>query len=221
MLSVFKTSDGSDTIYDNSKNAYYHSVYGAITESQHVFIENGLKRILHNYTTVRIFEVGFGTGLNAYLSYLFAEPLADFRINYTAIEKHPLPESIYTLLNYPKLLNEVHGSCSFIDFHKCPWNQSVALTEKFVLEKIKGDFRTWIFENQFDLIYMDAFSPNDDPDLWTDSLLEKYYNMLVKDGLLTTYCAKGSFKRSLKRIGFKVECVPGPHGKREMTLAYK
>ncbi|MBK9107971.1 MAG: tRNA (5-methylaminomethyl-2-thiouridine)(34)-methyltransferase MnmD [Saprospiraceae bacterium] len=221
MLSIFKTSDGSDTIYDEVNNYYYHSVHGAITESKHVFINYGLHTMASRLDNVRIFEMGFGTGLNAFLTYLYAVNHGSLNISYTAIEKWPLPDFLYESLNYPEILQTPDANEQFLSFHQCSWNQAKRFTENFILEKINGDLTIWDTQESFDLIYMDAFSPNDQAELWEEEVLLKFYRMLSHGGLLTTYCAKGDFKRSLKRIGFKVENVPGPMGKREMTLAYK
>lgn len=221
MLTIFKTSDGSDTIYDDVNNYYYHSVHGAITESRHVFLEHGLYPLATKHNSIRIFEMGFGTGLNAFLTYLFAIDHENLNIHYTAIEKWPLPEILYRALNYPEILQVKESNKRFLTLHQSSWNQAERLSENFLLEKIKADLTVWETQESFDLIYMDAFSPNDQAELWTEEVLHKFFRMLSCGGLMTTYCAKGSFKRSLRSIGFKVESVAGPMGKREMTLAYK
>ncbi|MBK8955592.1 MAG: tRNA (5-methylaminomethyl-2-thiouridine)(34)-methyltransferase MnmD [Saprospiraceae bacterium] len=221
MVSLITTADGSHSLYSESAKNYYHSIHGALSESKHVFIDHGLKPIAAGREHISIFEMGFGTGLNAFLSYAFADNHSPLSLKYSAIDNKPLPESVYKTLNYPEFLEIASGASVLLSLHTCPWDLEVQVSEFFSLKKILSDFNTWEPDAHFDLIYMDAFSPNDQPELWESKSLEKFFHMLEPGGLLCTYCAKGIFKRRLREIGFKVVCYPGPFRKREMTCAYK
>ncbi|RMG81646.1 MAG: SAM-dependent methyltransferase [Bacteroidetes bacterium] len=208
------TKDGSPTLFLPDYNEHYHSVHGALQESKHVYIENGLAQI--SQSSVKIFELGFGTGLNAALSFLFAEQNRK-KIEYHTIEKFPLPAEIVENLQYEDSLNEYLKK-----IHSCSWEKLNSLSSYFKILKINADVNTYKPERQyFDLIYFDAFAPRVQPELWSEILLAKMYDMLKKNGFLVTYCANGEFKRNMKKCGFKVVSLPGPPGKREMTKGIK
>ncbi len=216
-IELLKTKDGSDTLYMKELGEHYHSTYGAIQESMHVFIQNGLK--LCSNSPLTIFEVGFGTGLNAFLTYL--ESLQSGKtIQYISIEKFPVPRNVWELLNYPGILS--HGEI-FRAMHLAEWNEKIRLGKNFTIKKILGDMTNFDFDLQphFDLIYFDAFSPEKQPELWEKSIFKKLYDQTVPFGKLVTYCSKGSVRRALKDSGYITERLPGPPGKREILRASK
>lgn len=217
MLTIIKTSDGSDTLFVPELNEHYHSIYGAVQESLHIFIKNGLKTC--NASPVRIFEVGFGTGLNALLSCI--ESISDARdYYYASIEKYPLPDSLTRSLNYGQFVNEKTRHL-FSKLHSCKWDNEEKITENFTLKKINGDLITDSPEGAFDLIYFDAFGPDKQPEMWSDDVFRRISNITAENGILVTYSAKGEVKRVLTRNGFKVEMLQGPPGKRQIIRAVK
>jgi tRNA U34 5-methylaminomethyl-2-thiouridine-forming methyltransferase MnmC len=214
------TEDGSSSIFLADLDEHYHSIHGALQESIHVFINAGLHEKLNKQDTISILEIGFGTGLNTLLTCLEANS-AKQKIEYTAIEKFPLTENIYSQLNYCSLLQQENCAFYFDSIHKCSWNKYAALNDDFSLLKLHQDIQDVNVLNQFDIIYFDAFAPSAQPELWTSSVFKSMFNSLKVDGILVTYCAKGVVKRTLKEVGFKIESLPGPVGKREMTRARK
>lgn len=230
---IKKTADGSDTILIPGLEEHYHSVHGAIQEAMHVFINAGLKAISEHLNPVNILEVGLGTGLNCFLTFLEnqflqnrgeGEVMRDGRcIHYTAIEAYPLDNELIFKLNYLERLNESKSADIFTAFHHSPWNQNNKITEQFELTKLSIKLADYIPVPGavFDLIYFDAFGPKVQPEMWTKEAFEKIYSALKPGGILVTYCAKGEVKRTLKSLGFKVETLPGPPGKREMTRGIK
>ncbi len=216
-MKIIPTKDGSFTIYNESLNAHYHSLHGAIQESKHIFIKNGLEQIKDD--KISIFEMGFGSGLNAFLSFLTAQKNKAF-ISYYCIEKHPIPKTIYQKLNYSKNKKE---SEMFLNLHEAPWNKEVSLSPFFKLKKNNESiafFDTTAIP-KVNIIYYDAFAPSAQPYLWEVPILKKMYTLLKPKGMLLTFCAKGSVKRNLKAVGFIIKPLPGPPGKREITCAIK
>lgn len=211
------TADGTVTLYLPDKDETYHSINGALTESLHVFIDAGLKPIAHQQSSISILEIGFGTGLNALLSWQFARSHR-VKIHYCSSEKFPLNESIFSVLHYGE---KVAMEDEFKQLHTCQWNETVKLDEYFSLEKIDQGIEEIIGIENADLVFYDAFAPRVQPELWTISIFEKIYSLMKTGGVLVTYCAKGEVKRNLKAAGFTVETLPGPPGKREMTRARK
>ncbi|HMW40221.1 MAG: tRNA (5-methylaminomethyl-2-thiouridine)(34)-methyltransferase MnmD [Saprospiraceae bacterium] len=216
---IIATRDGSPTIHSQRFGATYHSLHGAVVESMHVFINAGLNCFGH-LKKIKIFELGFGTGLNALLTLDFGLSL-DQEIEYTAIDLHPLPETVFLGLEYPQLdTNRISGK-DFQSLHTCPWNQNVQITTNFSLTKIADDWLSCQLEpNQYDLFYLDAFGPTCQPELWSEDSMMKAHRILAKGGILVSYCAQGQFRRNLKSAGFRVEKLQGPPGKREMTRAF-
>ncbi|MCW3070672.1 MAG: SAM-dependent methyltransferase [Bacteroidetes bacterium] len=216
---IITTSDGSHSLYVPELNEHYHSIHGAIQESRHVFIEAGLKQAAKNNSAISVFEVGFGTGLNALLTYLESERLG-LKINYTSVEAFPLEEAIFNALNYPQETGE--GKQAFELLHSSSWEVKNSISENFSLLKLKTSLLDVILENdQYDLVYFDAFGPLVQPEMWTDEIFSKLYHAMKKGGVLVTYCSKGEVQRAMKRAGFSVEKIPGPPGKREMVRATK
>lgn len=210
---IFQTEDGSNSLYLPEFDETYHSRYGAIQESIHVFIENGLKNV--SKKDIKILEFGFGTGLNALMTLINCQ---EKQIEYVGIEKFPLGIALINQLNYTKTNDE---QVVFEKIHTTDWNKKAVITNGFSLKKIKTDFTEFQSSEKFDIIYFDAFAPRVQPELWTKEIFEKTFNLLSKEGILVTYCAKGSIKRILKEVGFEVITLPGPPGKREMTKAIK
>ena len=213
------TEDGSHTLFIPSLDETYHSSHGAIQESMHVFIAAGLKYIKNK--EIKILEVGFGTGLNAFLTLLEANK-SETSINYTSLEAFPLEMSLVKQLNYTSEL-KLDGNvvALYNRLHEVEWESVQHITNEFKLKKLKIKLERFEASEKFDVIYFDAFAPQVQPEMWTVNVFEKMYNCLNNNGVLVTYCAKGIVKRALKEVGFKIESIPGPPGKREMTRAHK
>lgn len=217
-LTIRKTGDGSSTLFHQGLNETYHSIHGALTESRHVFIDHGACLAADQFPekAIEILEIGFGTGLNACLTFELSSRLS-FGIRYCTIEKYPLPEKIWSALEFPEIDLE-----SFRKIHHAPWNEKTLLSPEFELLKKEADILNHEFSDQkYHVIYFDAFAPDKQPDLWSADVLTKMYRALTNGGILVTYCAKGQFKRNLKAAGFSVESLPGPPGKREMVRAIR
>jgi tRNA U34 5-methylaminomethyl-2-thiouridine-forming methyltransferase MnmC len=214
---VFTTEDGSHSILNKELNETYHSVHGAVQESAYVFINKGLDFWLtqNHKPVVRIFEVGFGTGLNAYLTLLNNTHRT---IEYTSLEAHPLEEDIWSMLNYA---TDEKKHC-FEKLHSSNWNHIVEITDHFLIKKVNNTLQDLILPpDYYDLVFFDAFSPSKQPEMWALPMLQKIYNSVAAHGVFVTYCAKGQLKRDLKTLGFIVETLPGPPGKKEMVRAIK
>ena len=214
---VITTSDGSKSVYIEEIDEAYHSFHGAIQESMHVFINSGLKFVEKSKNSINILEVGMGTGLNVLLTCLHTES----NIKYTAIEKYPLPFDIIKELNFSNFFNNTNSQDIFSEIHNNNWGKEFNINKKFTLEKINLDIKSYENKSIYDLIYYDAFAPSAQSEMWEEAILNKMYKMLNNNGILVTYCAKGVVKRTLKKIGFHVEALPGPIGKREITRAIK
>jgi tRNA U34 5-methylaminomethyl-2-thiouridine-forming methyltransferase MnmC len=215
-LKIQVTRDGSHTLFVPELNEHYHSVFGAINESRHIFINAGLNSIAQKSGKIKILEIGFGTGLNALLSCIEAGK-NDLYIDYQAIELFPLPEEIYLKLNYPEHIEEENSKETFMQIHSCPWNQHIKLSDHFSLTKLNISLQNYLPEKQyFDLIYFDAFGPDVQPEMWTVEVFKKMAFALRQGGVLVTYSTKGVVKRNMKEAGFSIEKLPGPVGKREI-----
>ena len=214
------TSDGSHTLFVRELNEHYHSTFGAVQESMHVFIQSGFDEIDKTIVPVNILEMGFGTGLNALLTLINSEKNSR-QVHYTGVEKFPLSDGIIEQLNYPQILNPSFVKI-FRSLHNSGWNQEIKITADFTLFKINKDLQDLIFNpDTFDLVYYDAFGPKVQPELWTDQIFQKITNAMKPGGILVTYSVKGSVRRALKSTGFEVKKLPGPPGKREITRATK
>lgn len=217
-VKLIETEDGSHSLYVPELNETYHSFHGACHESRHVFINQGLRYWCRQYPgkPVAILEVGFGTGLNVLLT---AMEMAHIKqpVSMTTLEPNPLPAEIIAQLNYGKLTGNQTGL--FQGIHTAPWEQPVPVVAGFTLTKLSQKLEDFTGEASFDVIYFDAFAPGKQPGLWTFDVLQKVYNRLHTNGILITYCAKGQFKRDLKAIGFEVDTLQGPPGKKEMVRA--
>jgi tRNA U34 5-methylaminomethyl-2-thiouridine-forming methyltransferase MnmC len=211
------TGDGSTTIFLPQLGEHFHSIHGAVVESEHVFIEQGLRQT--EGINIMVFEMGLGTGLNALLSWLVAEK-KQCRLVYHGIEQYPLPDSIIDKLNYPAILG-ADSSDKLRMIHSAPWDQEACLSPVFTLVKIHGNLLEFVPSTRYHIIYFDAFSPDKQPELWEVGVFHKMFNMMLPGGILVTYSAKGEVKRRLKTAGFIVQVLPGPPGKREMIRAVK
>lgn len=215
-VEVVKTSAGDQTLYLKELDETYHSRHGAISESQHVFIEQGLNRLEH-LGQLQILEVGFGTGLNALLTFLKSGEA--LKIDYTTLEPFPIQSSLVKQLNYGAALQ---AQKRFLELHQSAWETPIMLTNNFTITKLKSKLEDINLElNQFDLVYFDAFASSKQPELWDITIFEKLFQSLKSVGILTTYAAPGHLKRNLRSCGFRLLHPQGANGKREMTVAIK
>jgi tRNA U34 5-methylaminomethyl-2-thiouridine-forming methyltransferase MnmC len=215
---IIKTLDGSTTIHLTEWDECYHSKHGAIQEAQHVFIKNGLS--LFQNRNVSILEIGFGTGLNAFITLLESKKMQQ-SIDYVGVEAYPLAIDEVVLMNYVTELNASQQSAIFDKMHESNWGEKINLTADFSLTKRKQFFEEINDIDAFDLIYFDAFGYRVQPELWSTTIFEKMYKALKTNGVLVTYAARGVVKRSMIEVGFTVEKLAGPPGKREMFRAKK
>lgn len=209
------TEDGSHTFFVPKLNEHYHSTHGAIQESIHVFIDAGLRACEKD--EVSVLEIGFGTGLNAFLTMLEAEKTRR-KITYTSLELYPLSETEAKMLNYPALIDASKKE-DFLRLHRAPWEHREQVSPCFSLLKLQTDFSKPAdvqCGNKFNVIYFDAFAPEKQPDMWTQEIFDTLLHLSAPNAILTTYCAKGAVRRILQTAGFTVERLPGPPGKREM-----
>lgn len=213
------TEDGSHTIYLPEMDEHYHSVHGAIQESLHIYIEQGLLKT--DKKEISLLEIGFGTGLNAFLTFCFSQN-KNLTINYFSIEKYPLTEKEYLQLNYPQQIFP-ENRFVFDQLQRAEWNSWVEITPEFRILKLNADLLTLDFDPdlRFDLVYYDTFAPGKQPEMWTDELLQKVSSTVNANGLFLTYCAKGSVRRALTSAGFLMERIPGPSGKKEILRGKK
>jgi len=226
---IILTEDGSATIHLAEWNESYHSKHGAVQEAYHVFIRNGLD-FFRESSEVSILEIGFGTGLNALISFLEISETHQ-KINYTGLEKYPVVENEFKALNYPQSLKDFNSdlklseteiSAVYNSLMKANWQDFQAIHPNFQLQKFQEDFLEYEYPKEaFDLIYFDAFGARVQPELWSEELFEKLFQSIKSGGMLTTYSSKGSVRRALISVGFRVEKRPGPPGKREMLVAFK
>ena len=215
---IIVTADGSTTIHLPDWDEQYHSKHGAIQEAFHVFIKNGLS--LFSDTKIAILEIGFGTGLNSFITFLEAQKL-NLAVDYVGVEAYPIEEKEIGQLNYVKALKADEFRNIFDEMHHQEWDFKNKISAKFCLTKRKQFFKEIDDRHTFDLIYFDAFGARVQPELWTEVLFKKMHSALKSDGVLVTYSAKGSVRRAMQSVGFAVERLPGPPGKREMLRATK
>ena len=215
--SIITTNDGSTTIHLDDWNETYHSKHGAIQEAYHVFIKNGLA--LFDKQSISILEVGFGTGLNCFITYL--ESFKNDRIvHYTGVEAYPIDLSEAIQMNYPDQIGASEKNI-FKTLHECTWNQKNSIASNFILTKRKQFFQEINDIDAYDLIYFDAFGYRVQPELWSDDIFIAMYKALKNNGVLVTYACRTSIKKAMLSAGFYVEKLPGAPGKREMLRAIK
>ena len=212
---IIKTADGSTTLFIPELDENYHSIHGAVQESMHVFINAGLREVKKE--SIRIFEMGYGTGLNFLLTYLNQDGKT---IDYHGIEAFPLEQELVDQLNFVETMHLTKDLATVFDlFHTIDAHEK--LSSNFSLTKSTIKLSAYTPPCNFDLIYFDAFAPEVQPELWTSDIFHKLFNITNPKGILTTYCAKGQVRRNMQTAGFRVERLPGPPGKREMLRARK
>jgi len=215
---IIITDDGSHTLKVEELNEHYHSTFGAVSESKHVFIEAGLHKVLEaKRNNISILEIGFGTALNALLTALYIDAQSPL-IHYYGIEAYPLEEKLWRKLNYPHILSDERAEELFKSLHQCKWGEPCEIMPGFTLHKINQKLQDYKQgEELVDLIFFDAFGPDVQPELWTPEIFKNIADNTSPGGILVTYSCKGSVRRALKEAGFAVEKIPGPKGKREMA----
>jgi tRNA U34 5-methylaminomethyl-2-thiouridine-forming methyltransferase MnmC len=217
MTEIILTADGSHTLYVPEIKEHYHSIHGAIQESQFIFINNGYD--FCNADPLNILEIGFGTGLNAFLTAL-KSCSGKKKVHYTTIEKYPLTRDITKSLNYPGFTGE--GTRELFELiHSSPWNTDIRICNNFIMNKIIGDVTEYIPPGEYNLIYFDAFGPDKQPEMWTAEVFKRISDFTRDNGIFVTYSAKGEVKRNLRSCGFTVTLLPGPPGKRQIIRAWK
>jgi tRNA U34 5-methylaminomethyl-2-thiouridine-forming methyltransferase MnmC len=220
MIIPVMTSDGSFSLFNKQLGEHYHSTFGAITESRHVFIRHGLMPLISRKNDISIMEIGFGTGLNALLT--MDKCFRSIQLYYETIDILPLEQNVITQLNYTENDDLKAFADQFLQMHLSAWNEEVSLNEHFIFKKILISLHEYKPAlDFFDLIYFDAFSPGVQPDLWSMEVFEQLYASLKKEGTLVTYSARGLVKSALRNAGFSIERLPGPPGKRHMIRARK
>lgn len=218
---IILSNDGSHTLFSEKFNVTYHSKFGALEESLTVFLSAGYHfQRLRGIRKINIFEMGFGSGLNALLTMIEADKY-QCKTHYTGIECYPISVEEAKKLNYIEELSAKPYSDSFLQMHQIESNHTLPLSSQFSFQKIIGDLTNYSIPGEYDVVYFDAFAPTAQEELWTEEIMKKMFDILRPEGVLVTYCAKGSFKRALKAVGFNIEALPGPGGKREMTRAIK
>lgn len=217
---IMLTDDGSQTVYDEKTGESFHSHFGALSESKHIFIEAGLRFASQNKTELSILEIGFGTGLNALLTAVYCDN-NEKKVTYSALEAYPLTSEILENIHYFRLIDNENAEEYFNKLHSVI-NVSVSINNHFKFALTNSRLEEWEgIENEFDLVYFDAFSPEVQPELWTDEIFRKMFHCLKSGGVLVTYCCKGIVKRAMKSAGFMIVKLPGPKGKREILRATK
>ncbi|WP_298225082.1 tRNA (5-methylaminomethyl-2-thiouridine)(34)-methyltransferase MnmD [Flavobacterium sp.] len=215
---IIRTADGSTTIHLPEWDEHYHSKHGAIQEAKHVFIQNGLS--LFAGKSIAILEIGFGTGLNAFITYIESQKL-NIDVDYVGVEAYPVAPEEIASMNYVNELNASDEKTIFDVMHTAPWEEKISISNTFSLTKRQQFFDAIDDVETFALIYFDAFGYRVQPELWSTEIFQKMYNALKPKGILVTYAARGVVKRSMIEVGFTVEKLPGPPGKREMFRASK
>jgi tRNA U34 5-methylaminomethyl-2-thiouridine-forming methyltransferase MnmC len=211
------TADGTSTLLSAQYGAHYHSLHGALTESLHIYIEAGL--MASPKKSVSVLEVGFGTGLNAALTAQRAT-IAGFSVTYHSLELHPLSGNEYELLNYAKQL-PAEAATLWQLICNAEWGRDSRINEFFTIRKINADFTQWVPLCNYDIVYFDAFAPDDQPEMWSVEQFQKIYDAMPNRGILVTYSVKGVVKRTLAQVGFTLERLVGPPGKKHMLRAFK
>jgi tRNA U34 5-methylaminomethyl-2-thiouridine-forming methyltransferase MnmC len=218
---LIRTGDGSHSFYVPELDEHYHSTYGAIQESSHIFINKGLLAVDRGLQELRVLEVGFGTGLNALLTWE-AGLQNNMNIRYTAMEPWPLEQGQAMQLNYPGLLKTPGAQLVFRALHEAAWGMDVSIDGHMKILKMQSRLEDALLApDRFHLVYFDAFGPDAQPELWTEEIFNMIFTCMATHGIMTTFSAKGSVRRALKNVGFDVESLEGPPGKRSMTRARK
>ena len=217
---IQSTSDGSQTIFVPEMRVTYHSTFGAVQESRHVFIDAGLKPLIKTKEVINVFEMGFGTGLNALMTFQQSVKLQQ-KIYYCTVELYPLAEEEYSGLNFAIPLQDELLQPYFLHLHESDWEKDTSIGSSFCLHKSRIGIEEFSAIRLLDLIYYDAFDPAVQPALWTEAIFKKLFSMLLPGGILVTYSSKGAVRRAMLAAGFSIEKLKGPPGKREITRAIK
>ncbi len=215
---IIITDDGSTTIRIPEWDENYHSTHGAIQEAKHVFIKNGLD-LFQNQDSISILEIGFGTGLNTFITFL--ETLNKEKVNYVGLEAYPISTEEIAQMNYVSELQATQYQEIFDKMHTSDWESKQIITDNFILTKRKQFFQDIDDKEQYDLIYFDAFGFPLQPELWSEAIFKKMYDALLPKGTLVTYACRSSIKNAMLSVGFSIEKLPGAPGKREMLRATK
>lgn len=218
MNNIILTQDGSNTLLNKTSGEHYHSIFGAVQESKHIFIDSGLNFKSQSIKSINVLEIGMGSGLNALLTLLEAST-GDHLVNYIGIEPFPIETNIAERLNYCEYLEVPDYKEAFNWMHNCPVEIPIELSSNFNFRKFKIKFENFETETKFDLVYFDAFSPDNEPQLWTDIIFTKVHSMMNKGGILVTYCSKGIVRRTMQSCNFITERLKGPPGKHEILRA--
>ena len=216
-LELLLSGDGSHTLYRKDIDETYHSRHGAIQEALHVFIEKGLKEVEKSKKEITILEIGFGTGLNALLTCLNSKSIVD----YIGVEAYPIKVEVLKKLNYNATVIEESSRKVFDDIHNAPWEKKHPITSSFSIQKIEEEIQMLAIQSPIDLVYFDAFGPNSQSEMWDIGIYKKIYEAMNPNGIFVTYCAKGQVRRDLQSVGFEMERLEGPSGKREMLRGRK
>lgn len=214
---IVTTADGSTSIFLPDFNEHYHSHHGAVQESKHVFMKMGWEEAIPGKKQIDILEIGFGTGLNAWLVYEETLKRNTPEVYYSAIETFPVSCELAAQMNY---VSAEHNA-EFMKLHEPTWNEGVKISSRFDLEKLQTTLADFVPFRKYDLVFFDAFAPRVQPEMWTKEVFEKLYASMNPGGILVTYCSKGEVRRNMIAAGFSVEKLPGPPGKREMIRARK
>jgi len=219
MIDIRLTNDGSHTLFVPELNEHYHSTFGAVKESLHVFIDAGFRHLSVVKNDVNILELGFGTGLNALLTLLYG---GEKNVHYTGVEVFPVDDKFTCKLNYPDFLKQEQAGSLFSKIHKAPWNSETVISEKFTIKKIHAKIQeVKLAKDHYDLVYFDAFAPEKQPELWTKEIFDNFFSVMTVGGILVTYSSKGLVKKNLRAAGFKISRLPGPPGKRHILRGTK
>uniref|UniRef100_UPI0040483D46 tRNA (5-methylaminomethyl-2-thiouridine)(34)-methyltransferase MnmD n=1 Tax=Roseivirga sp. TaxID=1964215 RepID=UPI0040483D46 len=221
-LKIIVTEDGSHSLYNADLNETYHSFHGAVQESKHVFIKEGLNYLKLNQSLaqINVLEVGFGTGLNALLALEWANE-NEIKVNFTTLEPFPLKAELYEQLNYAQFIPGEDIQGRFIALHRAPWEVMESEGACFSIFKTMQRLQDFTSESKFNVIFFDAFAPSKQSEMWGLAVLSKAVGNLVGGGVIVTYCAQGQLKRDLKYLEMEVQTLPGPPGKKEMIRAIK
>lgn len=218
---IFETQDGSRSLFSERYGVSYHSKYGALQETRHIFIEAGLRHCAVDRTHLEVLEVGYGTGLNCLASLLHAARVG-LSLNYVGLDPYPVPDATLARLDYPTAIGLGPAGRTLAEgLTAISWPGQAWLTPKLRVEKRLDPLQDLTERDRYDLVYFDAFAPEAQPELWTPAVFALLHAAVRPGAALVTYCAKGQVKRDLRAAGFTVERLQGPPGKREMTRAVR
>lgn len=222
-MEILKTADGSHTLFSEMFNEVYHSRHGSIQESNHVYIDSGVKYFMeqnHPRKSISVLEIGFGTGLNALLTMLYAKK-HEVSVQYSTVEAQPVDISIVKQLNYTDLLGFEYCYGPYHTLHLCRWEETHQIIPYFAFNKKKSKVEDVHLDAEYDIVFFDAFAPTHQPEIWSADIFSKLYDAMSPNGILVTYCSKSVAQKAMRDAGFVIEKPVGPWGKREMIRAHK